>query len=182
MSESPSVYRVRLATPADPPRLPDIEEAAGRAFADVGFDSVAEHAPTPIEDHQEACAEGRLWVVTDGADEAVGFALLEEIGGQLHLEELAVHPDHARRGLGRRMLEAICQWAADAGYRQLTLTTFLNVPWNAPYYERLGFEVLAEAELSEALAAVRREEDAAGLPARDRVCMRRLLEPGAPDQ
>jgi hypothetical protein len=25
----------------------------------------------------------------------------------------------------------------------LTLTTFRDVPWNAPYYARLGFEVFA---------------------------------------
>jgi len=30
----------------------------------------------------------------------------------------------------------------------LTLTTFAEVPWSAPYYERCGFRPLADAELT----------------------------------
>lgn len=180
MSDVTSKYRVRRALPVDPPRLPEIEAAAGQVFAEVGLAHIAAHAPTSIEDHEEARLAGRLWVVADEADVAVGFALLGEVDGQPHLEELAVHPDHARLGLGGQLVESICHWARSAGYRELTLTTFLAVPWNAPYYERLGFQSLEASELSAALAAVRQKEDEHGLPARDRVCMRRLLGPPDP--
>ena len=40
----------------------------------------------------------------------------------------------------------------------VTLTTFRDVPWNAPYYERLGFRTLAADEITPGLAAIRAHE------------------------
>ena len=53
----------------------------------------------------------------------------------------------------------------------LTLTTFDDIPWNGPYYERLGFRRLDEAELSPALQSIRQAEVDAGLPMEQRICM-----------
>ena len=47
-----------------------------------------------------------------------------------------------------------------------------DVPWNAPYYERLGFVVLRDDELPAALAELRRLEVEHGLPGERRVSMR----------
>jgi hypothetical protein len=49
------------------------------------------------------------------------------------------------------------------------------VPWNAPYYERLGFHELAETEVTPELAA--RNAGQGGNSAA-RVCMLRELTPG----
>ena len=87
----------------------------------------------------------------------------------VHLHELDVHPQRARQGLGQRLIEHIAQWAR--GAEALTLTTFSDVPWNGPYYGRLGFRTLDEAALSPALQAVRQAEAAAGLPMAHRICM-----------
>jgi GNAT superfamily N-acetyltransferase len=72
----------------------------------------------------------------------VGFAQVGEADGNAHLEELAVLPGHMRQGLGTRLVEEACAWAAEHGYPAITLTTYADVPWNAPYYERLGFAVV----------------------------------------
>ncbi len=40
---------------------------------------------------------------------------------------------------------------AHGGLPALTLTTFAEVPWNAPYYEPCGFRRLAEAEITPGL-------------------------------
>jgi hypothetical protein len=53
----------------------------------------------------------------------------------------------------------------------LTLTTFDDVPWNGPYYTRLGFRTLDLAALSPGLQAVRQGEAEAGLPMEHRICM-----------
>jgi hypothetical protein len=46
------------------------------------------------------------------------------------------------------------------------------VPWNRPYYERLGFAVLEEAAAGPELRAVRDRERARGVDANGpRVCM-----------
>ena len=47
------------------------------------------------------------------------------------------------------------------------------MPWNAPFYERRGFRVLAEHELTAGLVARRAAEAAAGLVPDLRVAMRR---------
>lgn len=57
----------------------------------------------------------------------------------------------------------------------LTLTAYTEVPWNGPYYERLGFRYLAAEEETPGLRAIRRHERAHGLDAWPRACMRRDL-------
>ena len=65
----------------------------------------------------------------------------------------------------------------------MTLTTFRDVPWNAPFYERLGFCVLDSSELTPELDAVVREEAARGLDRDRRVVMRcELTVPNKPLQ
>ncbi len=93
----------------------------------------------------------------------------------LHLEQLSVHGDHAGKRLGARLIEHLCEQASALSLAALTLTTFREVPWNAPYYERLGFFVLDETDLTPGLAAIRREEAALGLDRWPRVCMQRNL-------
>ncbi len=92
--------------------------------------------------------------------------------GALHVEQISVHPDAARRGVGRALLAYAADRARAEGLTALTLTTFADVPWNAPYYTRLGFRALTEPELTPGLRRIRAEESAHGLDRWPRVCMR----------
>ncbi|MCC3275083.1 GNAT family N-acetyltransferase [Arthrobacter sp. zg-Y20] len=85
-----------------------------------------------------------------------GFARLEEVDRQAHLEQLSVHPDAAGAGLGRALVEAAMAWAREQGYTYMTLCTFVDVPFNAPFYASCGFEVVTAPEGE--LADVRRHE------------------------
>jgi N-acetylglutamate synthase-like GNAT family acetyltransferase len=80
---------------------------------------------------------------------------------------------HQGRGRGWTLLEHAARRAAADGRPALTLTTFEHVPWNAPYYARLGFRILADAEVTPGLRAIRRREAEIGLDRWPRVCMRR---------
>jgi GNAT superfamily N-acetyltransferase len=91
----------------------------------------------------------------------------------VHVEQVSVDPGSARGGLGRALLDRAAQQAAEAGVRALTLTTFAQVPWNAPYYTRCGFRLLGDAEVTPGLRAIRRREAAFGLDQWLRVCMHR---------
>ncbi len=53
----------------------------------------------------------------------------------------------------------------------VTLTTFRDIPWNAPLYARLGFRELSTDRLSPVLAALVREEAERGLESARRVVM-----------
>jgi len=54
----------------------------------------------------------------------------------------------------------------------LTLTTFREVPWNGPYYQRLGFVYLTVEEETPGLRAIRSSERERGLDKWPRACMR----------
>jgi hypothetical protein len=55
------------------------------------------------------------------------------------------------------------------------LSTFRDVPWNAPYYRRLGFTDIVDAALSPALLQIRQEHIERGLDETRRVFMRKPL-------
>lgn len=42
------------------------------------------------------------------------------------------------------LLEQVIEGAQQMRYPAVTLTTFRDVPWNAPFYTRLGFAMLDE--------------------------------------
>ncbi|MFC7644232.1 GNAT family N-acetyltransferase [Streptosporangium lutulentum] len=97
------------------------------------------------------------------------------VDGALHLDQLAVHPDHGRRGIGGRLLEAVCDHATSAGAAAVTLTTFRDVPWNGPWYAQRGFAVLDPAEWGPELVALVEHERELGIELAPRVVMRRVL-------
>ncbi|RSN79263.1 hypothetical protein DMH26_38605, partial [Streptomyces sp. WAC 05379] len=113
----------------------------------------------------------RRLVVGDGPP--VAYLICEPVDGALHIEQVSVHPDAARRGVGRALLAYAADRAREEGLAGLTLTTFTEVPWNAPYYARLGFRTLEEAELTPGLRKIRAHEAELGLDRWPRVCMRR---------
>lgn len=169
-------YRVRLATEADVEFLPGIELAAGELFVGIGMADVAGGEPTSVEVHRAALARRQLWVVADGHDQAVGFALMKEVDGAAYLQEISVHPAHGRRGLGGLLLKQVCTAARAAGFTAVTLSTFRSVRWNGPWYRGFGFRDIPEPELTPGLLEVRQREARAGLDVAARVFMKFELE------
>lgn len=168
-------YRIELARSADVPSLPGIERAAAAAFEGWGVPREVLDAQTSVDDLLAAERSGLLWVARSAAGEVAGFALACLVDGQPHIEEIDVHPAHARRGVGRAMIHVLEESARAAGHRAITLTTYRDIPWNAPLYERTGFRVLTPAELGPELAAVVTAEAEQGLDPARRVAMRREL-------
>ncbi|WP_030159468.1 GNAT family N-acetyltransferase [Glycomyces sp. NRRL B-16210] len=169
--------RIRAVAAADLPLLQDIERAAGECFRDIGMPEIAEDEPLSVEVLDGYRRSGLAWAAVDG-DRPVAYLIAEPVDRALHVEQVSVHPDRARRRIGRSLLDHAASRAAADGLRSLTLTTFAEVPWNAPYYERCGFEPLPDHELTPGLRAIRDHERASGLDRWPRVCMaRRLPEP-----
>lgn len=168
-------YTIRLASDRDVAKLPAIERAAAQLFRNAGITGSFLDETRELGELDAARREHRLWVAADAAGEPVGFALATTLGDAPHLEEIDVHPDHARRGLGAALVGAVVAWARGRGAEALTLCTFGDVAWNAPYYERLGFRVLDPAALPPALTALREREAELGLPVERRVVMRLAL-------
>jgi ribosomal protein S18 acetylase RimI-like enzyme len=156
-------------------RLQEIEKAAGLAFREVGMHAIAKDEPLPLEVLADYQRRGHCWVATDQQDEVVGYVVVDVVDGAAHVEQVSVHPGWARRRIGERLLDTVAAWARAQGLKAMTLTTFSEVPWNRPYYERLGFRVLEQDEFSAGLLHIQAEEAARGLDRWPRVTMRREL-------
>ena len=149
---------VRNAEPADLVQVPEVEAAADTLFRSLGITGLP---PAPAAAQRAAA----WWVLVAGRP-PVGFAVLERVDGEVHLEQLSVHPSAGRRGVGTALLEAVAGVARACGARRVTLTTYADVPWNRPWYAARGFTEIPDAgpELTALVAA----EAAAGLPAHGR--------------
>lgn len=93
----------------------------------------------------------------------------------LFIVELSVHQASQGIGLGRRLLSDVAVEAKARSFTSLTLTTFRDVPWNAPWYARMGFEMLPETSLNAALRQKLAQEVAHGMAYESRCAMRLML-------
>jgi len=171
-------YTIRLSRRAEVARLPEIERQASQLFAsraaELGLSSnpmweMTSSVPVLLR----ANDDGRLWVAAGDQGQLVGFALVKELGLFAHLDELDVLPAHGRQGLGSALLEAVCEWASSRGFSAVTLSTFRDVAWNAPFYARRGFAVVPRAELPPELLEIVARETERGLRSDLRVIMQR---------
>jgi GNAT superfamily N-acetyltransferase len=171
-----SGVRIRAGTFADVPHLGPIERAATRRFR--GHESFPSFWALDFSPELFAreVVRGTLWVATpEDDDRPIGFAFTSVIDGNAHLEEIDVHPDAAGQGVGSALLEHVAEVARAQGFPALTLSTLVDVPWNAPFYAKRGFRILDEEELTEGYLDLRAHEAASRFPMHLRVVMRRDL-------
>jgi GNAT superfamily N-acetyltransferase len=176
---------IRPALVQEVARLGDVERDGDRRFAGyvgvpVGFDDTVDVSRLEV-----ARTEGRLWVasrwsggVGRGASddgEIIGFALAETLDGEAHLAQVSVGLEFQGRGVGGRLIEAVCRWARERALGSVTLSTFTDVGWNRPLYEHLGFVVVPEEQWTTGMRVAMEREAALGLDGRRRVVMRKFL-------
>ncbi|ELY2651626.1 GNAT family N-acetyltransferase [Cronobacter sakazakii] len=167
-------FRIRKTATRDIASLAAIERSADSAFETIpALAWVATDGVQPEDLHHRLCEQGYSAVMVNANDAPVGFINGDYIDGALHILGVAVMRDCQGMGLGKRLMaDAICHARAKQ-LSALTLTTFRNVPWNQPFYARLGFSVISEADMPDALARLLDEEAAHGF-ARDSRCAMRL--------
>lgn len=158
---------IRWAEAGELKGLVDVERAADGLYLSVGIDFTG--MPTSIE----ACEDPATVLVAGSPP--VGFAMMTRIDGLVHIDQLAVHPDHGRQGYGSQLIEAVCAYAGDIASPAVTLTTFRDVPWNAPWYAKRGFEVMEPTTWGPEMAALVAYERGMGIAVAPRVVMRRVL-------
>lgn len=193
-------YTVRLARATEVDCLPEIERLAARRFVPYldRLEIPAEllEGLTPVRFLRRAQAERRLWVALvdsralevrperdigqdiepgdeSDAELVVGFIVAKFLLGSCFVVELDVHPDFGRRGIGSALVEACCAGARSRGVRWVTLTTFRYIPWNIPFYEGLGFEVLPAEQWPPEIRAIVEHEHRYGFATQHRAVMRR---------
>ena len=162
---------IRPAVLTDAALLPEIERSSGEAFRELpDLAWIADDAVMNAEQHEALIAADGVWVaVSDGR--LVGFISAGAATDAWHVWQMAVAHDAQGRGIGRALLDQVIQSARDRGVKAVTLTTFRDVAWNAPFYARSGFRVLRAEELNDRLRDVLANEVAHGLPAERRCAM-----------
>ena len=168
-------YRIRDGLFEDILALQRIERDAAQRYRQIGYDFCAEGPVRAPAEHGRGLTKGALFVAVGPARLPVGFALLWWLDASIYLAELAVSPDHQGRGLGRRLIRQAETWARREGATEITLTTYRDVTWNAPFYERLGYVVFSPDNWRVGLRAVQREEIDLGFARYPRVAMRKDL-------
>jgi GNAT superfamily N-acetyltransferase len=143
-------YVIRRALASDLHAMARIEFEAGKRFAAAGMPDVAAMTREdlfPQDAARQLLAEGSLWIAAHN-ERPVGFAAAEATDGYGFLYELDVLPAHAGHKLGWSLVNAVEIWAREKGLKGLTLATFRDIPWNRPYYARMGFVEWPREELT----------------------------------
>jgi ribosomal protein S18 acetylase RimI-like enzyme len=91
---------IRDARTSDFDAIIAIELAVGEAFREIGMAAIADDPPPSPMRLAEFMRSGVGWVETGDSDHAVAYLLLEQIDERAHIEQVTVHPDVARRGIG----------------------------------------------------------------------------------
>jgi ribosomal protein S18 acetylase RimI-like enzyme len=169
--------QIRIALLPDANALPVVERSAGELFRSVpGLEWVADDVDMQPQEYEPHIQAGSTWVSVAGSAGIVGFISCESVGSEFHIWQLNVRATHQGSGLGKRLVRTACAGALARGLAAVTLTTFRLVPWNEPFYQRLGFQTLTEATIGPRLAAILDAESRRGLPREHRCAMRLPLD------
>ena len=170
-----AAFEIRAATASDLSLLGALEDRASSRFRE-SLHAYAADLPHFDEDQlTELQRAGTIWVAVDGTGTLLGFVIGGYLGEYAYVHELDVDLPHGRRGIGRLLLRQVARWATERDQTSLLLSTFVDVPWNAPYYERLGFVVVPSEQYDPVMLAQRRADGVAGLRLSSRVMMRAPL-------
>lgn len=168
---APAGYVIRSRRAEDDPLLVGVENRAAELFRDHGYAGIAEDPIANVEELRAMIGTNQVWVATTDADEPVGYAVAGRLGEFFHLRELSVDPVHGRRGIGAALVRTVIAAANAAEAAGISLTTFRSVPFNAPFYAKLGFSELPLAQAPRALSDAFRNELPAGIAESERVLM-----------
>lgn len=142
---------IRPGILVDIPAIIAVERSAGDLFIGTHMDWAVGETSTP-EELEAPIRNGNLWVAeVEGI--VAAYLCGEPLADQFYIEEVSVGSAFQRRGIGRLLIDHVAHEAKRRGFSALSLTTDRTLAWNAPYYERLGFRILAPEEASPLLAA-----------------------------
>lgn len=145
-------FTIRRAEPADFCLLPPIEDEADALYAALPEFAAMGDLPNLSPDGYHALPQStKIWLAE--IDRPVGFIYTYNMDDLAYIGQLSVVPAAARRGIGRALIEMAGAAAKAENNKGLVLTTYRDVPWNAPFYRKLGFVELQPATMGPKLLA-----------------------------
>ena len=156
-------------------QLRDIERRAGIVFAEHDMPDIAADEPPSVDVLKQYCTREHLWVAADNHNQPVAYLVASVVDDCAHIDQVSVDTGQAGKRIGSALIDTLEIWAQAHNLVAITLTTFADIPWNAPYYRKLGFQDIDESQMTNGLKQIRDEEKQMGLDRWPRICMRRNI-------
>lgn len=170
-----ALFMIRPATVADIEPMRALERRAAQLYRTIGYDFCADGPVRDAAGHERVIAAGVTFLAVSEGGAPAGFAIFEPMDGCVHLVEIDVDPAFQKRGLALRLITAGENWSRAQGFDEMTLTTYRDVPWNAPFYARLGFAAFEPEPARKGLLATIKQEADWGFAFAPRTPMRKKL-------
>ena len=171
--QSKPEYSIRKARPADIPYLERVERSAAEVYRTVGLEFLID-GPT-VDPLFLSANLNHLWLAVDWMDRPIGFIVGEDIYGYFHVVELSVAQEYQGNGIGKQLIARMTVDVRREGYQTISLTTYRNLPWNGPWYTRLGFLEVNPLEMGTKYVEILENERQHGLDTAQRCVMLKSL-------
>jgi ribosomal protein S18 acetylase RimI-like enzyme len=164
-------FTIRKPRSSDIPALEQVERSAAELFRTVNLDFLVEN-PTVDPYLLVAMANANhLWIAADKFDQPIGFVGGEYLDGSFHIVEISVAKPFQGMGIGHSLMATMVEQIRREGYRTMTLTTFRDLPWSAPWYSRMGFFEVNAHEMGKTFEEILEIEAKHGLDINSRCIM-----------
>lgn len=173
--QPPPDFTIRKARNDDIPLLGQVERSAAELFRTVNLDFLT-NGPTVNKSHLSAMmSSNHLWVAVDKRDQPIGFVGGEELDGNFHIAEISVAQDAQGKGVGKALMAELVRQTKEEGQTAITLTTYRDIPWNGPWYRKLGFSEVSLGDMGDEYAKILDSEAQHGHDMDSRCIMRKVL-------
>ncbi len=129
------MMRIRRASHADVPAIRACAEASYEKY--VG--RMGEIPAPMLADFEMLVSEGFVYVANDEGGVLAGFIVFYPRGDHMHLENVAVSPDHQGQGVGGELIAFCEEQAHSNGCAAVELYTNEKMSENLTLYPKLGY-------------------------------------------
>lgn len=126
---------LRAAKASDAPAIASLVELAyGHYVERIGF------APRPMQDDYTQVIRSSQVTIAEDQAAIIGVIVLNADPEGFFIDNVAVHPSHRGRGVGRILLRFAEDEARRAGFDSIYLYTHEKMTENIALYSRIGYE------------------------------------------
>ena len=136
-------YKITMASEEDLQEILELQHLAYQSEAALFGRQDIQPLTETLDELAEEYKAGTVLKMTDDNGKIIGSVRGKEADGTLYIGKLMVHPDHQRKGYGRRLVTAIEECCPGRRYELFTSTRSVN---NIRLYESLGYKKFDERD------------------------------------